>query len=104
MSSRKVLATNHVNEIMVKWFETGDWGKAFMEVIPKRKGGKLKDEQGKDESGGEPREESEPTEEDHAGKSVQQNAEVGGLASTSNSNAVEGAASPSTALVNEETS
>jgi tRNA (guanine9-N1)-methyltransferase len=42
MSSRKVLATNHVNEIMIKWLECGDWGEAFMKVIPKRKGGKLK--------------------------------------------------------------
>jgi tRNA (guanine9-N1)-methyltransferase len=42
MQSRKVLATNHVNEIMVRWLECGDWGEAFVKVIPKRKGGKLK--------------------------------------------------------------
>lgn len=42
MASRKVLATNHVNEIMLKWLECGDWGEAFMQVIPKRKGGHLK--------------------------------------------------------------
>lgn len=50
MSSRKVLATNHVVEIMSKWLETGDWAQAFMEVIPKRKGGELKgcEEDGKD--------------------------------------------------------
>lgn len=42
MASRKVLATNHVNEIMLKWLECGDWGEAFMQVIPKRKGGQLK--------------------------------------------------------------
>ncbi|KAK5713913.1 tRNA (guanine(9)-N(1))-methyltransferase [Elasticomyces elasticus] len=42
MSSRKVLATNHVNEIMMKWLESGDWADAFMKVIPKRKGGQLK--------------------------------------------------------------
>lgn len=46
MTSRKVLATNHVNEIMLKWLECGDWGEAFMKVIPKRKGGQLK--QGKE--------------------------------------------------------
>lgn len=43
LQSRKVLATNHVNEIMLKWLECGDWGEAFMKAIPKRKGGKLKD-------------------------------------------------------------
>jgi tRNA (guanine9-N1)-methyltransferase len=42
MNSRYVLATNHVNEIMLKWLEVGDWGDAFMKVIPKRKGGALK--------------------------------------------------------------
>jgi tRNA (guanine9-N1)-methyltransferase len=44
MKSRKVLATNHVIEIMLKWLECGDWGKAFLEVIPARKGGVLKTE------------------------------------------------------------
>ncbi|KAL9100026.1 MAG: hypothetical protein Q9163_004543 [Psora crenata] len=43
MTSRFVLATNHVAEIMVRWLEVGDWGKAFQQVIPKRKGGTLKD-------------------------------------------------------------
>lgn len=46
MQSRKVLATNHVNEIMIKWLECGDWGEAFMKAIPKRKGGALKGEEG----------------------------------------------------------
>lgn len=48
MASRQVLATNHVVEIMSKWLETGDWGKAFQEVIPKRKGGRLKGENGEE--------------------------------------------------------
>lgn len=55
MQSRKVLATNHVNEIILKWLECGDWGEAFMKVIPKRKGGMLKgvdaEENGESEKG-----------------------------------------------------
>jgi tRNA (guanine9-N1)-methyltransferase len=43
MQSRYVLATNHVVEIMVRWLECGDWGEAFLKVMPRRKGGKLKD-------------------------------------------------------------
>ena len=41
MTSRFVLATNHVVEIMLRWLELGDWGKAFLQVMPKRKGGVL---------------------------------------------------------------
>ncbi len=43
MTSRFVLATNQVAEIMLRWLEMGDWGKAFLQVVPKRKGGVLKD-------------------------------------------------------------
>lgn len=42
MASRQVLTTNQVVEIMLNWLELGDWGEAFMKVIPKRKGGRLK--------------------------------------------------------------
>lgn len=37
-----MLAPNHVNEIMLKWLECGNWGDAFMQVIPRRKGGVLR--------------------------------------------------------------
>jgi tRNA (guanine9-N1)-methyltransferase len=66
MQSRQVLATNHVVEIMLKWLEFEDWGKAFTAVIPKRKGGTLRadeehieEEQGDNESGAE--EEEDPS-------------------------------------------
>lgn len=52
MTARHVLATNHVVEIMLKWLETGDWGEAFLSVMPKRKGGMLKNAKAKDEDEG----------------------------------------------------
>lgn len=50
MQSRFVLATNHVNEIMLKWLSTGDWAKAFVEVMPQRKGASLRIEEQSKES------------------------------------------------------
>ncbi|KAF4979581.1 hypothetical protein FZEAL_4251 [Fusarium zealandicum] len=45
MQSRQVLATNHVVEIMLKWLEYENWGDAFLSVIPKRKGGQLRQQE-----------------------------------------------------------
>ncbi|KAK0649377.1 guanine-1-methyltransferase-domain-containing protein [Cercophora newfieldiana] len=42
MQDRFVLTTNQVIEIMSKWLECGDWAEAFLNIIPKRKGGTLK--------------------------------------------------------------
>ncbi|KAL4879607.1 guanine-1-methyltransferase-domain-containing protein [Aspergillus karnatakaensis] len=45
MASRSVLATNHVVEIMVRWLQLQDWGEAFMQTLPARKGGTLRNAQ-----------------------------------------------------------
>ena len=55
MQSRSVLATNHVVEIMLRWLECGDWGEAFVKVIPKRKGGVLRGKKGEAEEKGDGR-------------------------------------------------
>ncbi|OJJ48638.1 hypothetical protein ASPZODRAFT_130735 [Penicilliopsis zonata CBS 506.65] len=65
MSHRAVLATNHVVEIMLRWMELGDWGEAFMKVIPQRKGGVLKG-QGADGDDGEEYDDQEEQEEEDA--------------------------------------
>lgn len=46
IQGRTVLTINHVVEIMLKWLEIGDWGEAFVSVIPKRKEAKLRPKKG----------------------------------------------------------
>jgi tRNA (guanine9-N1)-methyltransferase len=73
MSSRKVLATNHVVEILLRWLEEaaggreeGAWGRAFLRVIPKRKGGILRG--GPDAEGEGDGEDDDGPEEEEGGK------------------------------------
>ena len=64
MQSRQVLATNHVVEILLKYLECGDWGDAFMQVIPKRKGGKLRGKEEEEEEGADKEEDEEGADKD----------------------------------------
>lgn len=66
MSSRAVMTTNHVVDIMLAWLECGDWGEAFMKIMPQRKGGKLREAKGgaEDAAGAEEDEQEEEEEDD----------------------------------------
>jgi tRNA (guanine9-N1)-methyltransferase len=37
MSTRKILAVNHVFEILLNYLDSRDWNQAFLAVIPERK-------------------------------------------------------------------
>ncbi|XP_042368311.1 RNA (guanine-9-)-methyltransferase domain-containing protein 2 [Plectropomus leopardus] len=47
MNSRKVLAVNHVFEIILAYLEKGSWKDAFFTVLPQRKGAVAVDKDGK---------------------------------------------------------
>ncbi|XP_062849208.1 RNA (guanine-9-)-methyltransferase domain-containing protein 2 [Trichomycterus rosablanca] len=49
MNSRKVLAVNHVFEIMLAYLEKQDWKEAFFTVLPQRKGAVPVGQKNKDE-------------------------------------------------------
>ncbi|KAI9141052.1 guanine-1-methyltransferase-domain-containing protein [Paraphysoderma sedebokerense] len=51
LASRKVLTVNHCFEIMLKYLVNEDWEKAFLEVIPKRKGIESKSNDADSENG-----------------------------------------------------
>ncbi|KAJ5725873.1 uncharacterized protein N7483_007230 [Penicillium malachiteum] len=70
MASRSILTTNHVIEIMLQWLELGDWGEAFLKVLPQRKGRKS------DEAGADVEEEYGDEDEDDAGAEEDQLAAV----------------------------
>ncbi|KAM5384363.1 hypothetical protein ACJZ2D_001668 [Fusarium nematophilum] len=71
MQSRQVLATNHVVEIMLKWLEYENWGDAFLSVIPKRKGGQLRQREDASEEADEGDDTEKQDDEDAAGAEVE---------------------------------
>lgn len=81
MASRHVLATNHVVEIMLKWLELGDWGQAFMQVIPQRKGVALKTAESEHESKATPEQADTDPDEEAESSGIEDNAETEAQAS-----------------------
>ena len=88
MNSRSVLATNHVSQIMLKWLECGDWGEAFMQVIPKRKGGVLRTGEEGSQCDDEQIEEKDDAEDDLADDGSQHSSDNGGERNGKNLGAV----------------
>jgi tRNA (guanine9-N1)-methyltransferase len=49
LNTKRVLTTNHVVEIVLKYLETGNWAESFLHVIPQRKGVGRKEDEAEDD-------------------------------------------------------
>ncbi|KAJ0055743.1 hypothetical protein NL108_011336 [Boleophthalmus pectinirostris] len=80
MNSRKVLAVNHVFEIILSYLEKGNWQDAFFTVLPQRKGAVALDQDGtgaqdQDEQAEEEEQESDSDSDEEAPLQTEKNTE-----------------------------